>query len=239
MVRYEGRLNKLLFGHGLKYLGHQLALTPGIVSMASILFENGYQFFASTIETYVFPCTSAGQLDHRPTRPLTRQIDILPLVRHLQRATRSLRSSLNIALCQIHHSLKITECLIGLHRSKLRVVIGIHTFVAKLTTNFKHLLKTTHQQALQVQFGGNTQVVLTVECVMVRLEGTRIRATQNGVQDRRLNFVEALILHIASNSCDNLKTLLKRIAHFGIHDQVDIALTIARLFVGQAVKLFG
>ena len=59
------------------------------------------------------------------------------------------------------------------------------------------------------------------------------------MQKRGLHLVEALLLHVAANGGNHLEALLERGLHLGIHDQIDIALAIARLLVGKPVELLG
>ena len=110
-------------------------------------------------------------------------------------------------------------------------MVLIHAFVSKLAPNFEYTLKTAHQQALKRQLGCDTQIKIAVECIVMRNERTRIRPTHNRVQKRCFNFVELLVFHVATHRRYNLEALLKRFAHIGVHNQVNVALTIAHFLI--------
>ena len=57
----------------------------------------------------------------------------------------------------------------------------VHTLVAEDTADLEHALIAAHEQALEVQLGGDAQVVLLVERVEVRDERLGRGATLNGL----------------------------------------------------------
>jgi hypothetical protein len=59
------------------------------------------------------------------------------------------------------------------------------------------------------------------------------------MQHRRLDFEELVLEHEAANGRDDLATVDEGLARFFRHDQVDIALAILDLLIGQAVEFFG
>ena len=72
-------------------------------------------------------------------------------------------------------------------------MVGIHALVAELAPDLEHLLEAAHEQALEVQLGGDAQIEILVERVVVRDEGARVRAAQDGMQDGRLHLVDCLL----------------------------------------------
>ena len=68
-------------------------------------------------------------------------------------------------------------------------------------------------------------------------ERLRRRAAGDGVQHRRLDLEVALRLHVAANRGDDLEARREDVAHLGVGDEVDVALAVARLGVGQTVVL--
>ena len=115
-------------------------------------------------------------------------------------------------------------------------MVRVHALVAELAADFEDLLETAHEQALQGQLGRDAQKVVAVERVEVRDERLCVRTAQDRMQKRRLDLVETLLLHVAADGSHDLETLLERALDLGVHDKVDVALTIARLLVGQAVE---
>ncbi len=239
MLGDERRLHQLLLGHGLEDLGDQLALAPSVLGMPAVLLQNGHQVLAAALERHLFAGIARGQPAHRLARPLARKVDVGALVAHLERPASRLRSGLDEALRQVHHAVQVGKRLVGLHRGELGVVVRVHALVAELTADLEHLLETAHQQALQRQLGRDAQIVIAVERVEVRDERLGVRAAEDRMQKRRLNLVEALLLHVAADGRDDLEALLEGLLDLGIHHQVDVTLTITRFFVGQAVELLG
>ena len=163
----------------------------------------------------------------------------MALILHLQRAARGKRRRLDDALRELHHAFEVTERLVELHGGELGVMIRIHALVAELAPDLEHLLEAAHDEALEVQLGGDAQVEVLVERVVVRDEGARVRAAEDGVQDGRLHLEVAVILHKATDGGHDLEALRERVLDLGVHYQVDVALAIARLLVSQAVELLG
>ena len=163
----------------------------------------------------------------------------MALILHLQRAARGKRRRLDDALRELHHAFEVAERLVELHGGELGVMIRIHALVAELAPDLEHLLEAAHQQALEMQLGGDAQVEVLVQRVVMRDEGTRVRAAEDGVQDGRLHLVVAVILHVAADGGHDLEALLERAFHLGVHDEVHVALAVTGLLVGQAVELLG
>ena len=238
MIGHENGLHQLLLGNRLEYLGDELAFAPCGIGVSAVALQNPDQLFARAGEAYLLARILARQVGHGTARPFARKIDLGALVGYLQRAASGHGGSLDIALRKLHHAVQVGKRLIRLHGGELGVVVGVHALVAELAPDFKHFLESAHKQALQRQLGGNAQEVVAVERVEVRDERLRVRAAQNRVQKRRLDLVEALLLHVAANGGNYLEALLEHGLDLGVHDQIDIALAIARLLVGKTVELF-
>ena len=175
VVDHERGMDELLLGHRLEDLGDELALAPGAVGMSTVLLQNGNQLLARAREAHVLARALARQLDHRPARPLARQVHVLALVGDLQRAACGHRRRLDVALRELHHAFKVGKRLIGLHRGELGVVVGVHALVAELAADLEHLLEPAHKQALERQLRGDAQVVVAIERIEVRDEGLGVR----------------------------------------------------------------
>ena len=90
-----------------------------------------------------------------------------------------------------------------------------------------------------MQLGSNAQVALLIERVEVRDERLGSSAALDGLQDGGLDLHVAVGLHKATEGGEDLRTLAEGLANVVVGDQVDIALTIAGLLVGETVKLLG
>ena len=74
---------------------------------------------------------------------------------------------------------------------------------------------------------------------MVRDKGSRRGTTSNGVQHRRLNLNKLPLNHKLPNILHRRRTNTKDLAHFGVHDEINIALAVAHLLIDQTVVLVG
>ena len=175
---------------------------------------------------------------HRQTLPVA-HINLLALISDLQTAANLERQALVHFLDQIHHAVKVGERLIQLDGRELRVVLGIHTLVAEDTADLVHAVHAAHDQALKVQLGLNAQDHVHVQGVVVGVEGagrgTNLERSQNG----GVNLQKALLIQIRADLLHDLTALDEGVLDLGVNDQVNIALAVARLTVGQTVELLG
>ena len=75
-------------------------------------------------------------------------------------------------LGEAHHPVIVLILYVQLHTGELRIMVAVHTFVAEVTTNLVHALKTTYDKPFKIEFGCNTQVHIYVQRVMMRDERT-------------------------------------------------------------------
>ena len=113
----------------------------------------------------------------------------------------------------------------------------VGAFVSELTTKLVNALKTANKQALQRKLGCNTQVVLGVQSVVVGDKWLCVCAAKNLLKNRGLNLHVAVGLHKLTDDGDNLGALAEHVADLGVHDEVNVALAITNLAVGEAVEL--
>ena len=71
----------------------------------------------------------------------------------------------------------------------------------------------------------------------MRDKRTRHCAAGDGLHHRRFHFDKSVRVHEAPHRLHQLAALEKNFAHLGIHHQVDVALAVAQLNVGQAMPL--
>ena len=69
------------------------------------------------------------------------------------------------------------------------------------------------------------------------LKGTSRRAARIRYEHRGLDFHEASLIQISPNRGDNLGALHEGLAHLRVHDEVNVALTVALVGVGETVEL--
>ena len=115
----------------------------------------------------------------------------------------------------------------------------VHALVAELATDLKDALKAAHDAALEGQLGGDAQVEVAVKRVEVRDERLGVGTTQDGMHHGGLDLHVAVGLHVAADEADDLAALAEGVADLGVHDEVDVALAVANLAVGETVELLG
>ena len=140
---------------------------------------------------------------------------------------------------EIHGIAVVRIGLIELEHRELGVVARAQPLVAEVAVDFVHALEATDDEALQVQLRRDAQEQVAVERVVMRDEWPRRRAAGDRLQHRRLDLDEALAVEEAADEAHDAGADAEGLAHLGVHDQVDIALAVARLGVGQASPLLG
>ena len=140
-------------------------------------------------------------------------------------------------LGQLTHAGQVRVGGVCLHGSELWVVREVGALVSELATKLVDALKTADKQALERELGCNTQVVLGVQSVVVRDKWLRVCAAKNLLENRGLNLHVAVRLHELADNGDDLGTLAEYVADLGIHNEVNVALAITNLAVGEAVEL--
>ena len=129
--------------------------------------------------------------------------------------------------------------LVELEHGELGVVAGGDALVAEHPSDLEHLLEAAHHQPLQVELGGDAQVEVEVEGVVVADEGLGQGPAGDGVEDRRLHLHEAPVLQPAAEQADHPAAEEERGAGLLGDEQVDVALAVAGVGVGQSVPLVG
>ncbi len=129
--------------------------------------------------------------------------------------------------------------LVELEHRELRVVGRVHALVAEVLAELVHALEAAHDQPLQVELGGDTQVELAIQRVVVGGERPGQRAPVQGLEHRRLDLDEALGVEEAPDGRDHPSPGDEQLARVLVGDQVELAPAKARLDVGQPVVLLG
>ena len=111
--------------------------------------------------------------------------------------------------------------------------------VAEILADLVDALQPSHDQPLEIQLGGHAQVERAVELVVVRREGACARAAVERLQDRRLDLDESRPVEVCPPRRDHAGTPLRVVAHVGVDHQIDVAMTVARLDVREAVMQVG
>ena len=142
-------------------------------------------------------------------------------------------------LGELHEVDVVGVGLVQLEHGELGVVAGGDALVAEHPSDLEHLLEAAHHQPLEVELGGDAQVEVEVEGVVVGDEGLGQGPAGDGVEDRRLHLHEAPVLQPAAEQADHPAAEEERVAGLGRGEQVDVALAVAGVGVGEAVPLVG
>ena len=111
----------------------------------------------------------------------------------------------------------------------------IHTLIAEVLTHLVNTLEATHDEALQVKLCGNTHVHVLVQGIEVGDEWAGRCTTCDILQDRCVNLGITCFVEDATHGADDGGTLQERIFDTGIHNQVNIALTITQFRIIECV----
>ncbi len=112
-------------------------------------------------------------------------------------------------------------------------------FVAEVAVDLVHTLETADHQPFQVELRCDAQVHVDAERVVVRDERPGYCTARDRLHHRRLDLEEAPCIEHVAQETHEARALLEHRAAVLVHDQVDIALTIARLGIRKAVPFVG
>ena len=126
--------------------------------------------------------------------------------------------------------------LVPLEHRELGLVLVRDALVAEVLADLVDALEAADDEALEVELGRDAQVEVGVELVRVRDERVRERAAVPRLQDRRLDLDEAVLVQVAADRGDDPRAQEEELARVLVHQQVEVALPVARLRVGEPVE---
>ena len=114
-------------------------------------------------------------------------------------------------------------------------MVAVHALVAEVLANFINALETAHDEALQVELGGNAHIHVLVERVEMGDERTGRCTAGNHLQRWRLHLGVAGLIEHAAHGSDDGGALQERFLHALVHNQVNVTLAVAQLGVVELV----
>ena len=129
--------------------------------------------------------------------------------------------------------------LVPLEHRELGVVLVGHALVAEVLAQLVDALEPADDQALEVELGRDAQVQRAVELVVVRRERPRQRAAVDRLEHGRLDLDKAPLVEPAAHRADDLRPQDEQLARLLVGHQVELAVAVAQLDVGEAVVLLG
>ena len=178
------------------------------------------------------------RLAHGEARPRRREVDLVVAERDLEGAD-GLGGRGGHLLDHRHDVVVVDVGLVGLEHRELGVVLEAHALVAEVLADLVHAVDAADDAALEVQLGGDAQVEVALELVVVRDERLGQRAAVERLQHRRLDLDEAAVVQEPAHRGDDLRALDEDLARVVVGGEVQVALAVARLDAGEAVVLLG
>ncbi len=127
--------------------------------------------------------------------------------------------------------------LIELQHGELGVVALRDPLVAKVAVDLVDPLQAADDETLEVELRCDAEEEVDVESVVVRDEWTRRGAAGDGLHHRRLHFDEAMAVEPVADVLHDLGPRHERLLHVIVDDEIDVALPVALLHVGESVPL--
>ena len=121
------------------------------------------------------------------------------------------------------------------HRELVRVLVR-DPLVAEVLADLVDALEPADDQPLQVELGRDPEVEVLLEVVPVGDERLREGAAVARLQHRRLDLDEAVRVEVPPDRGDDAAAGEKVGARLLVHQQVEVALAVALLDVGEAVE---
>ena len=178
----------------------------------------------------------ADGVGHRQAAERRLERDLPSVDRQLRGAVHGHRDPFEQLLGELHHPAVVLVGDVDLHAGELGVVRAVHALVAEVLAQLVDTVESADDQLFEVELRGDAQVEVDVERVVVRDEGTRRGSARNGLQDRRLDLDIALRVEELAHRRDDLRALDEGLLDLRVDDQVEIALAVAHLRVGEGVE---
>src|SRR5690606_18488772 len=186
------------------------------------------------------------EVEPRPRRQLTRVVDpgpwrseveLLPLVGEYRGTGHRLHQPGVHVLYQSQNVEVVLASPVQLEHRVFGVVFIADALVAEVAADLVDGLEAADYQALQVQLEGDAQVEVMVEGVVMGDERPRVCATRYGLQHRRLHLEEPAVIEVTPDVRHGLRAQHECPLRLLVDDEVEVALTVARLLVDQSMVL--
>jgi hypothetical protein len=138
-----------------------------------------------------------------------------------------------------HHAPVVAVGLVDLQHRELRVVLARDALVAEVAPDLKDAVEPADEHPLQVELERNAQEEIHAERVVVGRERLRRRAARDRLEDRGLDLDELPILKEPADHRDDPRAQEQPFARLAVHDEVEVALAVHLLGVGETVPLLG
>ena len=206
--------------------------------MFRVLYAEFLGFYADLVFAHICQVQTGllfDGIEDRQTAVRCFEIHLMITDLHFGRTVDGDRDAFQQLLREAHHPVIILVLHVQLHAGELGVVVSVHTFVTEVTADLIHTLQAAYDQALEVQFGRDTQIHIYVERVMMGNERTGTRTACYLLQDRGLHLRVARFIEYLTHGAQDRRAFEERIFDTLIHHQVHITLAVTLLGVVESV----
>ena len=137
----------------------------------------------------------------------------------------------------VHHPKVVLVGHIDLKTREFGVVGAVHALVAEVARELVHALEAAHDEALQVELVGDTEVHRDVQGVVMCDERTCRSATGDGLQHRCLHLEIAALVEETADAVDDAGASDEDVLHLVVDHEVHVTHTVAQFGVVEFVIL--
>ena len=138
----------------------------------------------------------------------------------------------------LHEVVVVGVGLVELEHGEFRVVLGADALVAEVAIDLVDAIESADDEALQVELRGDAEKEVLIERVVMRLEGPGRGAAGNLLHHGGFDFEVAAVVKELAEGAKDAGALDEDLAAFEVGEEIDVALAVAKLDIGQAVELF-
>ena len=234
IVGDERRLYERALGCLSEYLVDELALAHNLCILDSERLGNLADFLFGLAFEVIAGLLLDGLKD-RQTAVGGLEADDVVANLHICRSVDRDADLLEQLLGEGHHPVVVLVADIELHAGELGIVAAVHSLVAEVAANLIDALKSADDEPLQIELGGDAQIKVCVERVVVGDERAGAGSTGNLLENGRLDLRKSGLVEDTAHRAQYRGALLKGLLDAVVDHEVDVALTVAQLRVVELV----
>ncbi len=142
------------------------------------------------------------------------------------------------AFDDVFHRGAIAIGFVDFKNGEFGVVCAVDAFVTEVFAEFEDFIEAAHEEAFEVEFGGDAHHHFAVECVVVCDEGFCCGATGLALHDGGFDFNESAGGQVVADAQDDFVTFIKACTALGVGHEVEVATAVAFFLVLEAMEFF-
>ena len=240
----EGRLHQLRFGGLFEDGGDDMAQLPALHQLDMVtLGHRDSAFQGGQLFSLHIVAVLEDRLDHGQTGERLTEVDLEALFPFLGvtdggGAVDVQRQGAQHLLGEIHQIAVIGIGHIEFQHGEFWVMANGDPLVPEVTVDFVHALEATDHQTLQIELGGNTQVHVDIQRIVMGDEGASGGTAWDHLHHGGFHFHELLGVQEVTDTVDHLVTDLEGLARLFVGNQIQVTLTATGFLIGQTLVLF-